>query len=115
MTARPIFASNKCVGLGSSGFGGGRSFLTALLFVSKTAGGAPVVAGPGEVGLRAAIEPAHEGDTVILTNYVELQSTVVIDKRITIAVNPSEAWRISISGRFDGELLELAADGIVIE
>jgi len=76
---------------------------------------ATIIAGPGESGFRAAIEAAQDGDTVTLTNYVQLESTVAINKQITITVDPVEAWRIWIEARFDGAMLDLSTNGIVLE
>lgn len=77
--------------------------------------GATIMAGSGDSGFRAAIAAAQDGDTVMLTNNLELQSTVAVNKRITITVGPVEAWRVYIDARFDGEMLNLAADGIVLD
>ena len=76
---------------------------------------ATIIAGPGESGFRAAITAAQDGDTVKLTNALQLQSTVAINKRITITVDPVEAWRISIEARFEGAMLNLSTNGIVLD
>jgi hypothetical protein len=76
---------------------------------------ATIIAGPGESGFRAAIAAAQDGDTVMLTNSLRLQSTVTISKPITIRVDPGEAWRIWIEAQFDGALLDLSTNGIVLD
>jgi hypothetical protein len=85
------------------------------MFSSMSASAATIVAGPEEAGFRAAIAAAQVGDTVMLKNQVRLQSTVVINKAITIAADPVEAWRTWFEGGFDGALLELTTNGIVFE
>jgi hypothetical protein len=86
-----------------------------LIFSSQDTPGATIVAGPGESGFRAAIAAAQDGDTVTLTNYLQLQSTVAINKQITVTVGPVDAWRIWIEARFDGAMLNLSTNGIVLE
>jgi hypothetical protein len=78
--------------------------------------GATIIAGSGEAGFRAAIAAAQDGDTVMLTNwFLPLQSTVRIDKRLTIRGSGSNAAPIWILGNFSGELFRLAAEGIFFE
>jgi len=89
--------------------------MSAWIFSGTNTTAANIIAGPGESGFRAAIAAAQDGDTVTLTNRVQLQSTVAIDKQITITVDPVEAWRTWIEGGFDGALLELSTNGIVFE
>jgi hypothetical protein len=95
------------------------SFVSWWVVASAISGtdvsGATIVAGPGEAGLRAALEAAQEGDTVVLTNAVQLHTAVVIDKRITLTVESVDAWRIWLEARFDGEMLNLSTNGIVLE
>ena len=71
-------------------------------------GAATIIAGPGESGFRAAIAAAQDGDTVTLTNQLRLESTVAINKQITITFDPVEAWRIWIEAQFDGAMLDLS-------
>jgi pyruvate/2-oxoglutarate dehydrogenase complex dihydrolipoamide dehydrogenase (E3) component len=52
------------------------------MFFSMDSFAATIIAGPGESGFRAAIAAAQDGDTVTLTNQVQLQSTVAINKPI---------------------------------
>lgn len=89
--------------------------LLPWMLSSMGASAAIIVAGPDESGFRAAIAAAQVGDTVMLKNQVRLQGTVVIDKAITIAADPVEAWRMWFEGGFDGAMLELATNGIVFE
>jgi len=77
--------------------------------------GATIVAGTGEAGLRAAIAAAQEGDIVLLTTGVKLEGTVPVDKGLTIRFNQPNEWYNAIHGDFDGALLHLAADGIILE
>ncbi len=86
-----------------------------FLLPALTGKSATIVAEPGDVGLRAAIESAQPGDTVVLNESVELQSPVPLDTQLTIKVELSEAWRVRIWGTFDGALFELDADGIVLD
>jgi hypothetical protein len=90
-------------------------WMAAWVLSGTNAEGATVAAGPGDAGFRAAISAAQEGDTVMLTNRVALQSTVRIDKRLTIRFNGSNESRALVSGNFEGELLRLVAAGIVFE
>lgn len=85
------------------------------MFSTLGASGATIIAGPEEAGFRAAIAAAQAGDTVVLTNRVLLQSTVVINKAITISAASLEAWRTLFEGGFDGAMLELTTNGIVFE
>ena len=98
-----------------------RAFAFCVMIGSLLAPGAKaapiqtnIVAGPGEAGLRAAIQSAQAGDTVVVTNWVELTNSLRIDKRITIRGSEDfyQAW---ILGRFNGALIEIAAEGIVFE
>ncbi|HTG43458.1 MAG TPA: right-handed parallel beta-helix repeat-containing protein [Verrucomicrobiae bacterium] len=77
--------------------------------------GATNTAGPGEAGFRAAIAAALVGDTIVLDASVELQSTVRIDKQVTVRAGGREIDRIGIWGSFEGELLQLAGAGIALE
>ena len=90
-------------------------WITVWVLSWTNAKGATIVAGPGDAGFRAAVAAAQEGDTVLLTNQVVLQSAVRIDKRLTIRFNGSDTARVLIAGNFEGELLRLAAAGIVFE
>ena len=65
--------------------------------------------------MRAAIAAAQDGDTVTLTNLVELAAPVRLDKRITLRSNSADAWGIYILGYFDGEMFQIATNGIVLE
>src|SRR5262245_7285126 len=100
-------------GLGNWSFLGVWMVASAVSTVNVT--GAKIVSGPGEAGLRAAIEAAQPDEYVLLTPRLELQAHGVVDKRITITVNPVEAWRIWIEARFDGAMLDLSTDGIVLD
>src|SRR6185295_6819670 len=91
------------------------SWVLAWMLSSRDTVAATIIAGPDENGFRTAIATAQDGDTVVLTNQLQLQSTVAINKRITLTVDPVEAWHIWIAGEFDGALLDLATNGIVIE
>ena len=73
-----------------------------------------IVAGPGEAGLRAAIGAAQEGDTVVVNSRVELTSSLRIDKRLTLLAS-GDRFQTWVQGSFEGELIEIAAEGIVIE
>ena len=76
---------------------------------------ATIIAGPDESGFRAAIATAQDEDTVLLTNNFQLRSSVTINKRITITVDPVQAWRTWIEGGFNGALLNLSTNGIVLD
>lgn len=89
--------------------------MTAWIGSGMQSEGAEVIAGPGEAGFREAIETAQEGDTVVLTDWVQLRAPVPIDKRLTFRPNPSDAYRVWIEGQFDGTLLHLDANGIVFD
>lgn len=90
--------------------------LVAGCFLSTAVtNGASIIAGPGEAGLRAAITAAQEGDTVILKSSVELQATVRIEKRLTFRGEPPIHNSVQFSGSFNGELFQVAADGITFE
>src|SRR5262245_13015842 len=91
------------------------SWMVASAISGMKAAGATIVAGPGEAGLRAALEAAQPDDTVLLTSPVQLQSSVAVNKRLTITVEPVEAWRIWLEARFDGAMLDLSTDGIVLD
>ena len=77
--------------------------------------GAVINAGPGDAGVRATVAAAQPGDTVVLTQRVELLSPLRIDKRLTLTVNVAEAYRIWIEGTFEGELLQIGTNGVVLE
>ena len=85
------------------------------LLSPENARSANVIAGPGEAGLRAAIAAAQDGDTVFLTNHVELQSPVQIAKRLTLRSDSGNPNTGGIRGVFEGELFQLTAEGIVFE
>jgi hypothetical protein len=74
-----------------------------------------IVAEPGDTGLRAAIESAQNGDTVILTGHVELLAPIRINKRLTLRSNSGDPFAVSISGRFADELFQIGAEGVVFE
>jgi len=86
--------------------------LAAVVLSIVDCKGATIIAGPGDDGLRTAIAKAQTGDTVVLTQRVELFSPVYIDKAMTLQADPVEAWRISVHGSFAGELMRVAAKGI---
>ena len=77
--------------------------------------GADIFAAPEEAGLRAAIATAQPGDTVHMVNSVFFSSPVRIDKAITLYTEPSQNYRIFIHGQVDTELLQVGADGVVLE
>src|SRR5262245_20570251 len=85
-------------------------WVLAWILSSNDTPGATIVAGPGESGFRSAIAAAQAGDTVTLTNQLQLQGSVAIDKQIIITVDSLEAWRIWIEAQFDGAMLDLLAD-----
>ena len=93
----------------------GGCLTAASLFFAGHSRAADVVAGPGEAGLRAAITAAQNGDTVIVTNHVELQSSIQINKRITLRSNSADPNSGGIRGSFEGQLFQLTAEGIVFE
>ena len=67
----------------------------------------------GEAGLRAALVVAQNGDTVTLNGHVELQSPVRIDKRLTLRFDDGDLNN-SIR-RLEGELFQIATDGVIFE
>ena len=77
--------------------------------------GAHIFAGPEEAGLRAAIAAAQTGDRVHMLNSVLLSSPLRIDKAITLYTEPSQNYRIFLHGHLDTELLQVGADGVVLE
>ena len=85
------------------------------MFSSMDTTAATIMAGPGESGFRAAIAAAQPGDTVMLTARVDLQATVLIDKGLTIRFDRSNVYYNVILGDFEGALLHLGSDGIVLE
>ncbi len=89
--------------------------LAACLLSAESANGATVVAGPGEAGLRAAIQAAQPGDTVEVTGAITLQALVRVEKRLTIRTAASVTSPVSIGGTFAGEMFQAAADGIIFE
>jgi len=89
--------------------------LAAGLLSTTDSKGATLIAGPGDAGLRAAIEEAQNGDTVVLTQRVQLLSAIHMNKAVTLQVPAMEAWRIYVEGSFAGELFRVAAQGILFE
>ena len=89
--------------------------ILAWMFSSMDTTAATIIAGPGESGFRAAIAAAQPGDTVMLTNNVDLQATVLIDKALTIRFDRPNVYYNAIRGEFEGALLHLGSDGIVLE
>jgi hypothetical protein len=86
------------------------------LVVAASVNAAEIVAEPGEAGLRAAVSTAQDGDTVVVTNWVELTAPLRIEKRLTVSGRDTAGiWRTAIHGSFDGALLDIAAEGIVFE
>ncbi len=77
--------------------------------------GGTIVAGPGDAGLRAAIQTAQNGDTIALPAQVDLASLIRIDKRLTIRPNGSSSGTVTIKGSFAGEMFQIAADGVTFE
>src|SRR5688572_17324210 len=92
----------------------GWAFAIALLPVIH-ANAAVITAEPGDAGFRAAIAAAQPGDTVEVASQLTLESTVRIDKPITVRVDPTNAWRFSIYGNFDGVMFQVVGKGIVFE
>lgn len=74
-----------------------------------------IVAGPGDAGLREAIQNAQTGDTVLVTEALALDRTIRIDKRLTVGSAHPHLDQLQISGSFDGVMFETAADGITFE
>jgi hypothetical protein len=87
----------------------------AMMAAGGFAKGGTIVAGPGDAGLRAAIQTAQTGDTVVLPAPVELTSFIRIDKRLTIRPDGSSSGTVTIKGSFAGEMFQIAADGIAFE
>jgi hypothetical protein len=94
----------------------------SLSLVAATVFSGAVVEGNGAVidagdesSFRAAVAAAQPGDTVLLTNRVELASTVRIEKPLTITASPQEAWRTFIFGSFEGVLLKVVGKGVIFE
>src|SRR5687768_385672 len=90
-------------------------FVAAFTVAGFEIKGADIIAAPGEDGLRAAIAAAQAGDTVHMVNSVFLSSPVRIDKAITLYTEPSQNYRIFLHGNVDTELLQIGADGVVLE
>src|SRR5688572_32961829 len=90
-------------------------WVLAWIYSSVDTTAATIIAGPGESGFRAAIAAAQPGDTVMLTNNVDLQATVLIDKALTIRFDRPNVYYNAIRGEFEGALLHLGCDGIVLE
>ena len=74
------------------------------MFSSMDTAAATIIAGPGESGFRAAVGAAQPGDTVVLTNSVDLQAMVVIDKGLTIRFDRPNVYYNAIRGNFEGAL-----------
>jgi hypothetical protein len=91
------------------------SCIVACLLPAATVNGATIVAEPGEAGLRAAIEAAQPGDTLVLKDTVRLQASVVLNKPLTIRIDPPAGRIVRITGSFDGALLQIRTDGIVLD
>ena len=91
------------------------SCIVACLLPAATVNGATIVAEPGEAGLRAAIEAAQPGDTLVLHETVRLQASVVLNKPLTIRIDPPAGRIVRITGSFDGALLQIRTDGIVLD
>lgn len=91
--------------------------VSALVFITSAVNldGAEIVAGPGDGGLRSAIAAAHDGDTVILTNVVEIEAPIRLTNRITLRSNRSDSWYIFVSGKFAGPLFEVAKNDVIFE
>lgn len=90
-------------------------FVAAFTVTGVEIKGADIFAGPEEAGLRAAIAAAQPGDTVHMVYSVFLSNSVRIDKAITLYTEPSQNYRIFIHGDVDTELLQIGADGVVLE
>jgi hypothetical protein len=90
-------------------------FVAACTLAAVDLKGGDIIAAPDEAGLRAAIAAAQPGDTVHLVNSVLLSSPVRIDKAITLYTEPSQNYRIFLHGHLDTELLQIGADGVVLE
>lgn len=88
--------------------------MAAGLFLTMDSQGATIVAALGETGLRAAIASAQNGDTVVLTNSVPLETTVRLDKRLTFRFS-GDVFSVQIYGSFDGALFQIATNGVVFE
>jgi hypothetical protein len=74
-----------------------------------------IITGPNEAALRAAIAAAQDGDTVTLTNYLDISAPLRIAKRITLRSSLTNDGGGFIGGYFNGELLQIATNGIVLE
>jgi hypothetical protein len=90
-------------------------FVAACTVAAFELKGAVIIAGPEEAGLRAAIAAAQPGDTVHMVNSVFLSNSVRIDKAITLYTEPSQNYRIFLHGDVDTELLQIGADGVVLD
>jgi hypothetical protein len=90
-------------------------FVAACTLAALDLKGADIIAAPDEAGLRAAIAAAQPGDTVHMVNSVFLSSPLRIDKGITLYTEPSQNYRIFLHGYLDTELLQVGADGVVLE
>src|SRR6188474_411907 len=94
-------------------FGLMRGTAAGMIFMAAGAG-ATTVSGPGDTALRAAIAAAQPGDTIDITSSVQLQSAIRIDKPLTLRSNPTFNTAV-LHGAFEGELFQIAADGVTFE
>lgn len=85
----------------------------SFLFLTPASGGT-IVAGPGDAGLRTALQGAQEGDTIALSSLVQLQSLLRIDKRVTIQ-SGSPSSPVTIQANFGNEMFQIAAAGVTFE
>jgi hypothetical protein len=88
---------------------------SCALALTASVNAATILAAPEEAGLRAAIDAAQAGDTVVLSGSLELQAPVRITKALTIRSDRKDPWYVWIRGSFDGALFHVEADGITFE
>jgi hypothetical protein len=102
LTFRPVYLSCCAAGLAYS-----------LLFLTPASGGT-IVAGPGDAGLRTALQGAQDGDAIAVNSQVQLLSSLRLDKRVTIqSGNPPSP--VTIQANFEGEMFQIAAGGVTFE
>jgi parallel beta helix pectate lyase-like protein len=90
-------------------------WIAACTWLNINIPAAEIFTGGDEADFRAAVAAAQDGDTIILMNWLELQATVRISKRITLRPDYPQAYRIAIGGDFEGELLHVTTNGIVLD
>lgn len=85
-------------------------WMCAWITTASHSHGATIVATPGDSGLRAAIAQAQSGDTVMVTNNVDLVTSITLSKPVII-----HGVGVGIRGAFDGELFHIVTNGVVFE